>query len=109
MRKQTATVFYYGRFLAFTIASTAMLFAAGAVAAEQIKIGRTGNALGTMQLFADAFGKHNPDVKVTVLPSLGCGVGIKAAAKGALDIAVGSRPLTENERKLGLMQSEQTC
>ena len=50
-----------------------------------------------------------PIVKVTVLPSLGSGVGIKAAAKGALDIAVGSRPLTEGERKLGLMQSEQTC
>lgn len=106
MRKQSATVFNYGRLLAFAIASTAMLFAGEATAAEEIKIGGTGTALGTMRLLADTFSKQNPDVKVTVLPSLGSGGGIKAAAKRAVDIAVSSRPLKEDERRLGLMESE---
>ncbi len=106
MRKQRATVFYYGRLLAFAIASTAMLFGFEATAAEEIKIGGTGAALGTMRLLGETFSKQNSDVKVTILPSLGSGGGIKAAAKGAVDIAVSSRPLTEDERRLGLMESE---
>ncbi len=106
MRKQAATAFHYGRLLAFAIASTAMLFAGEAAAAEEIKIGGTGTALGTMRLLAATFSKQNPDVKVTVLPSLGSGGGIKAAAKGAVDIAVTARALKEDERKLGLMESE---
>ena len=106
MRTQTATVFHYGRFLALAIAGTAMLFAATATAAEEIKIGGTGNALGTMRLFADAFGKHNPDVKVTVLPSLGTSGAIKGISKDLLDIGLSSRTLTEEERKLGAMALE---
>ncbi len=105
MRKQT-TGFHYGRLLACAIASAAMLLAGEVTAAEEIKIGGTGTALGTMRLLAETFSKQNPDVKVTVLPSLGSGGGIKAAAKGAVDIAVSSRPLREDERGLGLMESE---
>jgi phosphate transport system substrate-binding protein len=106
MRKKTATVVYCGRLLAFAIASTAMLFAGEAAAGEEIKIGGTGSALGTMRLLGDAFGKQNPDMKVTVLPSLGTSGGIKAVPKGALDIGLSSRPLTEEERKLGAIAVE---
>lgn len=83
-----------------------MLFAGEAATAEEIKIGGTGAALGTMRLLAEAFSKRNPDVKITVPSSLGSGGGINAAAKGAIDIAVSSRPLSDDERKLGLMESE---
>jgi phosphate transport system substrate-binding protein len=77
-----------------------------ATAAEEIKIAGTGAALGTMRQLAGTFSKQNPDVKVTVLPSIGSGGGIKAAAKGAIAIAVSSRPLKEDERGLGLVESE---
>jgi phosphate transport system substrate-binding protein len=106
MRTQTATVFYYRRLLALAIASTTIVFAGEAAAAEEIKIGGTGTALGTMRLLAETFSKQNPDVRVTVLPSLGSGGGIKAVEKGAVDIAVSSRPVKEDERSLGLMESE---
>jgi len=50
VRKQAAGVLHYGRLLAFAIAGTAMLSADEAAAAEEIKIGGTGNALGTLRL-----------------------------------------------------------
>lgn len=106
MRKYTATVVYCGRLLAFAIASSAMLFAGEVAAAEEIRIGGTGNALGTMRLLGDAFGKQNPDIKVTVLPSLGSSGAIKAVPKGALDIGLSAQPLTEEERKLGAIAVE---
>ncbi len=74
-----------------------------AALAEEIKIGGTGNALGTMHLLGDAFNKRNPAVKVVVLNSLGSSGAIKAVPKGAIDIGLTSRPLTTDELALGLV------
>ena len=93
--------------LAFAIAITIVLGAGiPALAADEIRIGGTGTALGTMRLLADAFAKQAPDVKVTVMPGLGSGGGIRAVVKGAIDLGVSSRTLTEDERNLGATQIE---
>ena len=75
-------------------------------AADEIKIGGTGAGLGTMRLLADAFARQVPEVNVSVPPSLGSSGGIRAVVGGALDIAVSSRPLKEDERKLGATEIE---
>jgi hypothetical protein len=53
------------------LAATALVAQADAQAAETLRIGGTGSALGGMQRLADAFMADNPDVRVVVLPSLG--------------------------------------
>lgn len=65
-------------------------------------IGGSGSALGAMRMLGIAFEKANPGIAVVVLPSLGTSGGIKAVAKGAIDIGLCGRPLTDEEKALGL-------
>jgi phosphate transport system substrate-binding protein len=76
---------------------------AGCVAAQaqEIKIGGTGAAIGTMQLLGQAYTKAKPGSKITVLPSMGSGGGIKAVLAGAIQIGLSTRPLSEAESKAG--------
>lgn len=74
---------------------------AGQAWGEELKIGGTGNALGCMRLLGAAFSQAHPDSTVTVLPSLGSDGGIKAVLGGAIDLAVSSRPPSEEERAQG--------
>ena len=76
------------------------------VRAEEIKIGGTGNALGTMRLLGEAFSKKYPDVKVNVLSSLGSSGALKAVPKGAIDIGLTSRALSDEERATGIQAIE---
>ena len=78
----------------------------GAGAAEEIRIGGTGAALGTMRLLADKFTRNNPGITVATVGNLGSAGAIKAVGSGAIELAVTSRPLTESEGKLGLTQLE---
>src|SRR5512135_3600756 len=75
-------------------------------AEDVIKIGGMGSGLGVMRILGDAFEKKNPETDVRVVPSLGSSVGIKATAKGALDIGVSARPLNEEEKKYALAAKE---
>jgi len=86
----------------------ALLLAIGGVAgaAQEIRIGGTGAALGTMRLLADKFSQSNPDIKIMTITNLGSVGGIKAVSSGAIELAVTSRPLNERESKLGLSELE---
>jgi phosphate transport system substrate-binding protein len=83
-----------------------LTLAGSARAGEEIKIGGTGAALGTMQLLADQFGHSNPGIRIITVPNLGSAGGIKAVNSGAIDLALSSRPLNESEGKLPLSQLE---
>ena len=69
-------------------------------AAETLTIGGTGSGLGALRILAEEFAKGAPGVSVVLLPNKGSSGGIKALAAGAIDAAVISRPLTEQERTL---------
>jgi len=86
----------------------ALLFALGgaARAAEELKLGGTGAALGTIQLLAEKFSQSNPDIRITAIANLGSTGGIKAVGSGAIQLALASRALNGSELKLGLVQVE---
>lgn len=69
--------------------------------AETIRIAGTGVALGGMRLLGTSYMKDHPDTEIEVLPSLGSSGGIKALLAGAVDIAVSSRALKDEERTSG--------
>lgn len=74
--------------------------------ASTLKIGGSGTNLATMRLLAAGFSRTHPGIRVTIVePSLGSSGGIKAAAAGALDIGMSSRPLKESERRSGLRET----
>lgn len=77
-----------------------------AAAAADFKIGGTGNALGAMRLLGTAYTRLHPGTPVTVLPSLGTSGAVKAVPKGAIDIGLSSRPLTEEETRAGAVATE---
>jgi phosphate transport system substrate-binding protein len=89
------------------LACAAVAFSATAGAqTQELKIGGTGAALGTMQWLAQAYAKTSPEARITVLPSMGSGGGIKALLAGAIQISVSSRPLSESESNAGAVAVE---
>jgi len=75
-------------------------------AADTIRIGGTGSALGAIQLIAEKFSQSNPSIGITAVANLGSAGAIKAVSSGAIDLALSSRPLTADEAKLGVSQLE---
>ena len=96
------------RILLTSALSLAMLAAATLAQAQtnHFKIGGTGSALATMRLLADAYVGEYPETKITVLPSLGSGGGIKAVLSGAIEIALSARALKEHEDQAGAIAVE---
>lgn len=82
------------------------LSATASAQAQEIKIGGTGAALGAMQLLARAYAKTSSEARITVLPSMGSGGGIKALLAGAAQINVSSRPLSDSESSAGAVAVE---
>lgn len=91
---------------ACVMALALLLGSSGGAGAEEFRIGGTGTALGTMQLLAEEFMASNPDIRITIVPSLGSGGSIKAVVAGAIGLAATSRPINESERKLGAVEME---
>ncbi len=71
----------------------------GAATAETITVGGTGSALGTLQRMGKAYMALHPEIKVTILPSLGSGGGIKAVIRGSIDIGLSGRALKDSEKE----------
>lgn len=80
--------------------------AATLACAETIRIGGTGSALGTMRLVGQDFSREAPDIALSIVPNLGSSGGLKALAADAIDLAVISRPLREEEAKQGVVAVE---
>lgn len=78
------------------------LFSTAAAGEEVLKIGGSGSALGAMRLLGAAFMRTSPGVDVQVLLGLGSTGGIKAVAKGTIDIGLSGRPLKDEEPLLKL-------
>jgi len=95
---------------AIIVVLTVSLFAPNtglcAAATKEIRIGGTGTDLAAMKLLGQAFQKENPDIAITVYPSLGSSGGIKALLGGDLDIAVSSQDLKAAEQSHGLVAVE---
>jgi phosphate transport system substrate-binding protein len=85
------------------ILSAVFVFCTALAGAEDIRIGGTGSALGTMRLQADAFRAANTQSRMSVLQALGSGGAIKALLAGAIEVAVVSRPLSAEEKDHGLV------
>lgn len=90
----------------FSVALATLLLCPITVGAEDIRLGGTGNALGTMKLIANAYNAAHPQNKAIVLESLGSKGGIRAVSRKAIEVGLSSQPLTEEEKALGLTATQ---
>lgn len=73
---------------------------------RSIIVGGTGVALGGVRLVAREFAKIHPEIKVTVLPSIGSGGGVRALVARKVNIALTARYLKDEEEGKGLVVTE---
>ena len=101
-------LYCFSRPLRRIASATALLLCGfhGIACADELRIGGTGSALGTMRLLGTAFGAGHPEIVVKVVPNLGSAGSIQAVAHGAIDLAVTSRPMKQDELKLGARELE---
>lgn len=61
-------------------------------------IGGTGSGLGVLKVMGQRYSALHPEISIDVLPSLGSAGGIRALQARALDLAISSRGLKEQEK-----------
>jgi phosphate transport system substrate-binding protein len=88
------------------LAAAALILHAPSQAAELLRIGGTGSALGGIQRVANVFSSRHPDIDLVILLSLGSGGGIKALIADTIELCVSARPTTAAERAAGLVEHE---
>ena len=82
----------------------ALLAGTAVHAAQPLRIGGTGSALGTFTLLAEAWHRTDPGREAPrIVPNLGSGGGLRALKAGAIEIALVSRPLNPEETAWGLV------
>ena len=79
------------------------LLAATAAAAQTLRLGGTGSALGLLRQVGAEFA-NAAEIKIDIVPSLGSAGAIRALADGLIDMAVSARPLKTDEAAAGLSQ-----
>ena len=91
------------------VAAGLLVGAMATARADEIRVGGTGGALGTVRVLAQAYARQQPQASIVVLPSLGSTGGIKAVLAGKLELAVSARPLKEPEVLQGARQIGLGC
>lgn len=79
------------RSVLFAWLAMACLAAPGFVVAENLRVGGTGAALGTMILLGEAFARERGGVRVDVLSYIGSTGSMKAVAEGKLPLGISGR------------------
>lgn len=74
--------------------------------ADTVRLAGSTSAIGTMRLIAAEFGKSRPQTQLVFVPDLNSGGAIQALIAGAIDIAMSSRPLKDEERSHGIIAVE---
>lgn len=80
--------------------------AACTASAQEIRIGGTGAALGSIKLLVDAYARESPGFQARVVTGLGGSGSVKAMVAGAIELAIASRPMNAEERALGIVEIE---
>lgn len=85
--------------LLYIAAMIVCLVVGPAFAGQQTTIvtGGTGSGLGVLKVLGQHYSTLHPEMTIKVLPSLGSAGGIRALQAGAIDLAISSRSLKEQE------------
>ncbi|MFM9970523.1 MAG: substrate-binding domain-containing protein [Burkholderiales bacterium] len=90
-----------------TVGAALLLAIAFNASAQTYRVGGTGSALGTLRLVVDALAaKDARQVGISIVPNLGSSGSLRALQAGAIEVALVSRELTQEEKNSGLVGFE---
>jgi phosphate transport system substrate-binding protein len=78
------------------------------VYADTLRLGGSGSTTALAKLLVAAYNQKHPQDLITVTPALGTSGGIKALHAKAVGVALMSRPLTDSERDLKVLEFART-